>query len=50
MSKSAKYRNVQKLVTEIFKVNIGLLPELISDALEFIKETYPKNEFGIQII
>ena len=31
-------------MTEIFKVNIGLVPELMNDVLEFIKERIRKNE------
>ena len=34
------HRNLQKLVTEIFKVKNGLLPELINDVFEFIEKPY----------
>ena len=37
-------------MTEIFKVNIGLSPELMNDVLKFIEEPYSGNEFAIQII
>ena len=40
ISKSAKYSNQQKLVTEIFKVKIGLTPELMSNIFEFTKKPY----------
>ena len=34
------YRNLQKLVTEIFQVKSGLSPELMNDVFEFIKKPY----------
>ena len=34
------HRNLQKLVTEIFKVKNGLSPELINDVFEFIEKPY----------
>ena len=34
------YRNLQKLVTEIFKVKSCLLPELKNDVFEFIEKPY----------
>ena len=33
-------RNLQKLVTEIFKVKNGLSPELMNDVFEFIEKPY----------
>ena len=33
-------RNLLLIVTEIFKVKIGLLPQLISDVFEFIEKPY----------
>ena len=38
--KSAKYQNQEKFVAEIFKVKIGLSPELMSDIFEFIEKPY----------
>ena len=37
---SIHHRNLQKLVTEIFKVINGLSPELMNDVLEFIEKPY----------
>ena len=34
------HRNLQKLVTEIFKVKSGLSPGLMNDVFEFIKKPY----------
>ena len=34
------HRNLQKLVTEIFKVKNGLSPELMNDVFEFIEKPY----------
>ena len=34
------HRNLQKLVTEIFKVKNSLSPELMNDVFEFIKKPY----------
>ena len=34
------HRNLQKLVTEIFKVKNGLSPELLNDVFEFIERPY----------
>ena len=34
------HRNLQKLVTEIFKVKNGLSPELMNDNFEFIEKPY----------
>ena len=34
------HRNLQKIVTEIFKVNNGLSPKLINDVFKFIKKPY----------
>ena len=34
------HRNLQKLMTEIFKVKGGLSPELVNDVFEFIKKPY----------
>ena len=34
------HRNLQKLVTEIFKVKNGLLPELMNEVFEFIERPY----------
>ena len=34
------HRNLQKLVTEIFKVKKGLSPELMNDVFEFIEKPY----------
>ena len=34
------HRNLQNLVTEIFKVKNGLSPELMNDVFEFIKKPY----------
>ena len=39
------HRNLQKLVTEIFKAKNGLSPKLVIDAFEFIKETYSLFSF-----
>ena len=38
--KSAKYQNLQKLVTWIYKVKIGLSPELMNFTFEFIEKPY----------
>ena len=40
VSKSAKYRNLLKFVTEIFISKISLLPELTSDIFKFIKKQH----------
>ena len=37
-------------MTEIFKVSIGLSPELMNDVLKLIEEPYSGNEFAIQVI
>ena len=34
------HRNLQKLVTEIFKVKKGLSPELMNDVFEFMEKPY----------
>ena len=34
------HRNLQKLVTVIFKVKIGLSPELMNDVFEFMEKPY----------
>ena len=34
------HRNLQKLVTEIFKIKNGLSPELMNDVFEFIEKPY----------
>ena len=34
------HKNLQKLVTEIFKVKNGLSPELVNDVFEFIEKPY----------
>ena len=34
------HRNLQKLVTEIFKVKNGLSPELMNDVFEFMEKPY----------
>ena len=48
--KSAKHRNLQKTLTEIFKYKTGLTPELMNDTFEFIKKSYSlrSNKFAIQ--
>ena len=38
-SLSIHHRNLQKLVTEIFKVKNGLSPELMNDVFDFIEKT-----------
>ena len=40
MSKSPKYRNLQKFVTQIFTVKIGKSLELIRDIFEFMEKPY----------
>ena len=37
------HRNLQKLVTEIFKVKNGLSPELMNDVFEFIEKPYSQR-------
>ena len=39
-SLNAHHRNLQKLVTEIFKVKNGLSPELVNDVFQFIEKPY----------
>ena len=39
-SSNIHHRNLQKLVTEIFKVKNGLSPELMNDVFEFIEKPY----------
>ena len=39
-SKSKKCRNLQKFVTEIFQVKIGLSPKLMNETFEFIKKRH----------
>ena len=39
-SSNIHHRNLQKLVTEIFKVKNGLSPELMNDVSEFIEKPY----------
>ena len=44
------HRNLQKLVTEIFKVKNGLSRELMNDVFEFIeKNLLPTNNFAFQV-
>ena len=44
------YRNLEKIVTKIFKVRNGLSPELMNDVFEFIKKTIlPTNNFAFQV-
>ena len=38
ISKCVKRRNINIFVTEIFKVKIGLSPELMNDIFEFIEK------------
>ena len=38
ISKCVKCRNINIFVTEIFKVKIGLSPELMNDIFEFIEK------------
>ena len=37
------HRNLQRLVTEIFKVKNGLSPELMNDVSEFIEKPYSQR-------
>ena len=39
-SLNIRHRNLQKLVTEIFKVKNGLSPELTNDVFEFMEKPY----------
>ena len=39
-SLNIRHKNLQKLVTEIFKVKNGLSPELMNDVFEFIEKPY----------
>ena len=41
------YQNLQKFVTEIFKVKIDLSPELMNDTFEFIKKRNSLRYFSI---
>ena len=41
------HRNLQKLVTEIFKVKNALSPELMNDVFEFIEKPYPYKQLHI---
>ena len=43
------HRNLQKLVTEIFKVKNDLSPELMNDVFEFIETILPTNNFTFQV-
>ena len=45
-SKPAKYINLQKFVTEIFKVKIGLSPKLMKDI--YRKTILLANKFSIK--
>ena len=41
MSKSPKYWNLQKFVSEIFQVQVGLSPELMNDVFKLIENRTP---------
>ena len=40
ISKTAKYQNLKKFVTEIFKVKIGLSTELMNDIFKSMEKPY----------
>ena len=51
ISKSAKYRNLQKFVAEIFIIKISLLLELTSDIFDFMEKPHSLriiSQFRIQ--
>ena len=45
-SSNIHHRNLQKFVTEIFKVKNGLPPELMNDVFEFIKTPYSLRTYS----
>ena len=47
ISKSAKFRNLQKLVIKSFKVKIGLSHELMNDIFEFIAIQARRKIYGV---
>ena len=44
ISKSAKYQNLRKFMSEIFKVKIGWSPELMNDLFKFIEDPYSQRK------